>query len=200
MKKFSFLSLIVFSVLVFSLSSCKKAEQPVEAPKPAERLPLVMGFYVTGVALDKAGTGYILSSSTNDKMAWAIKKTDAPFKSIVTVKGRIKAGVPSGTRNGYIAFGENPRFLSKAGILIGGKMLKIEGHFVESVEKKEDFNQDKIFNFELTINLNEKTVKWKVDSAELKAKITHAPASINYLGYGVWQTKTEFSDLEILGK
>ncbi len=95
-----------------------------------------MGYYVTAGMLEKAGMGFVLSSSTTDKMALALKKTDTSFKSIVTVKGQLKAGVPSGTRNGYIAFGENPRSLSKSGILIGGKMLSIPGPFVETVEKK----------------------------------------------------------------
>lgn len=203
MKKFSILSLFFGMTLIFSFGAgCKKAEQPVEAPKPTEQaraLAPVEGFKVSGGTLEKGGLGYVLSSN-KDKTAVALKKTNMPFKNMVKIKGQIKAALPSGIRNGFIVFGEKPEKLANAIIFIGAKSLVIQGPFVQKVEKPQNFDQSKVFDTELIINLSEKTVTWKVDGTEIKTRMKSRPASINYVGYSVWSTKTEFSELQIFGK
>lgn len=207
MKRYQISSLVVVVAMIFSVvgSGCKKAEQPAGAPKSAAQTQAPApstsyGFEVTGGRLQKGGIGFVLSTDKN-KIALALKKTDMPYKKIVTVKGQIKnAMLPSGPRNGFITFGEGPGQLAKAGILVGAKSLEIEGPFVQKAGKKQNFDKKQVFDAELIINLSEKTVTWKVDGTAVKTQMTARPSSINYIGYAVWSTQTEFNELQISGK
>ena len=203
MKRFSVLSLVIISVMVFSIAGCKKAEPPAEAPKPvvqpqAPEAAPAKGFSVTNGTLVKGGLGFILSAE-KDKGAVAAKPTEKPYKSVITAKAKIKAAVPTGTRNGFIVFGEKPGEWTKAGVLIGGMKYGIDGPLVEKVEVPQKFDQNKVFDVELTVNLKGKTVTWKVDGVEVKTKLTKVPGSIGYVGYSAGNTKTEFSELQVSG-
>ena len=193
---------MIFSTVGFG---CKKAEQPTEAPKSAEqpKAPVpVEGFKVINGTLEKGGLGVILTSE-KDKAAVAMKKLDIPFKNIMKVKGQMKSALPSGVRNGFIAFtgyfSDKKAQGARAGILIGGKKFTIDGAFVEKIEKPHNFDQGKIFDFELTINLKAKNVSMKIDGETVTTKMTKAPLLISNIGFLAANTKTEFSDLQISG-
>lgn len=199
MKKLSVLSLVVISVMVFSIPACKKA---AEAPKPAEqgKAPAaIVGFETMNGTLEKGGLGYILSSLEKDKLGVALKKTDTPYKNSLTIKGKMKSAQPSGTRNGYILFGESLSRFGQAGVLIGGMKYAISGHYAEKKEVPAKFDQNKVFDIELIINIKDKTVTFKVDGTEVKTKMNYRPKSVDYVGYAAANTKTEFSDLEVSG-
>jgi len=205
MKIFSVVSLVVGIAMISLLTGfgCKKAEQSAEAPKSAEQAQTpaaepVKGFSVTNGTLEKGGLGYFLSAE-KDKVSVAAKPTGKPYKSVITLKARIKAALPDGTRNGYIVFGEKPGQWTNAGVLIGGMKYVIDGPSVSRAELPVKFDQDNIFDGELVINLKEKTVVWKVNGTELKTKLIKVPGSISYIGYAVGNTKTEFSELQVSG-
>ncbi|MFZ2196371.1 MAG: hypothetical protein WAV13_01470 [Thermodesulfovibrionales bacterium] len=205
MKRFSVLSLVVSCAMIFSMTvfGCKKAEQQAEAPKSAEQgqapaAEPVKGFSVTNGTLERGGLGYILSAE-KDKIAVAAKPTGKPYKSVITVRARIKSALPDGTRNGYILFAEKPGQWTNAGILIGGMKYVIEGPSVSRAELPVKFDQDHVFDGEMVVNLKEKTVIWKVNGSEVKTKLTKVPGSINYVGYAVGNAKTEFSELQVSG-
>ena len=210
MKRFSVLSLVVGVAMIFSTVGfgCKKAEQPSEPPKSVEQAQSSAApaageeLKVTSGTLEKGGLGYILTSD-KDKAAVAMKKLDTPFKNIMKVKGQMKSTLPSGVRNGFIAFigdlGNKNQQFAKAGILIGRKMYTIDGAFVGKVEKPVKFEPGKVFDFELTVNLKEKTVNFNVDGQNVKTKMTSTPVSITRVGFAASNTKTEFSDLQISG-
>lgn len=184
-KRVTVLSFWVCICLIFSFLSagCKKGQ----------------AFEVSDGTLEKSGMGYALSAE-KDKAAVALKKIEPPFKNIMTVKGKMKSLLPDGTRNGYIAFGENPKKFAQAGIRIGGMMYVIEGHYVEKMEAPQKFDQKKVFDVELNVDLKGKTVTLKIDGNEVKTKMKYAPKSIEYVGYVAANTKTEFSDLQISGE
>jgi len=184
-KRVAVLSFWVCICLIFSFLSvgCKKGQ----------------GFEVSDGTLEKSGMGYALSAE-KDKAAVALKKIEPPFKNIMTVKGKMKSLLPYGTRNGYIVFGENPRKFAQAGIRIGGMMYVLEGHYVEKMEVPQKFDQKKVFDVELNVDMKGKTVTWKVDGTEVKTQMRYKPVSINYVGYMAGNTKTEFSDLQISGE
>jgi hypothetical protein len=207
LKRVMFLSLVAGIAMFFLTAGfgCKKAEQPTEAPKSAEqpKAPVpVEGFKVISGALEKGGLGVILSSD-KDKVAVAMKKLDTPFKNTMKIKGQIKSASLSGIRNGFIAFSgyfsDKKAQGARAGILIGGKKLTIDGAFVEKIEKPAKFDQGKTFDFELIVNLKEKTVNFNVDGQTVKSRITNTPLSITHIGFVNSSTKTEFSDLQISG-
>lgn len=196
MKRFSVLSLVVSCALIFSIAGfgCKKAEQSAEAPKQSE-----LGFETVNGTLEKGGLGHILTSSEKDKSAVAVKKTDSSFQNVVIIKGKIKAALPLGTRNGYIVYGEGPSRLGQAGIRIGGMKYVVEGHYAEKKEVPAKFDPNKVFDIELTVNIKEKAVTLKVDGTEVKTKMNYRPKAVDYVGYAVANTKTEFSDLQVSG-
>jgi hypothetical protein len=204
-KTYQVLSSVVSGAMICCIAGfgCKGAETPAEVPKSAAQTqaPAVSasyGFEVIGGRLEKGGIGYVLSAD-KDKTAFALKKTDMPYKNIVKIKAQIKNTIPSGPRNGFVYFGENPGLLSKAGILIGAQSLEIEGPFVQKAAKPQNFGEKQVFDIELIINLREKSVIWKVDGTEVKTRMTARPVSINYIGYGIWSTKTELSELRVVG-
>jgi hypothetical protein len=202
MKRISILSLVVIPVLIFSFSGCQKAEQQSGGVKSAGQTSAVDGFLVINGTLEKGGLGYILSSDKG-KVAIAIRQLDPPFKNIMKVKGRIKSAVPSGTRNGFITFradfGDEKEQGAKAGILMANQMYTIGGAFVEEVAKPDKFDQDKVFDFDLTVNLKEKNVAFAVDGKNIVSRMTKTPVSITDIGFVNSGTKTEFSDLQISG-
>jgi hypothetical protein len=156
------------------------------------------GFFVSTGTLEKGGIGYVLSSAS-DKTAIALRKTDTSFKNVLVIKGRIKAALASGVRNGRIVFGENNDKLSNAVVFIGTPSLSIQGPAIDKVQKPAKFDKGKILNMDLSVNIKNGTVVWKVNGNEITAQMKNKPASINYIGYGAWNTKTEFSDLQISG-
>jgi hypothetical protein len=162
------------------------------------------GFRVTNGTLEKGGLDYILSSDKGN-VAIAMKKLDTPFRNIMKVRGRIKSAVPSGTRNGFITFrgdfGDEQEQGAKAGILIGREMFTIGGAFVEEVTKTkpDKFDQGKVFDFDLTVNLKEKSIAFAVDGKNIASRMTRTPVSITDIGFVNSGTKTEFSDLQISG-
>jgi len=203
MKRFSVLSLVVGVAMVFSIAGfgCKKAEQPAEAPKSAEQVQAPVaaeGFKAFGGTVEKGGIGFVLTAD-KDKNAIAVKKTEKSFKNTVLIKGQMKSALGSGVRNGMIVFGENPSKTASASVLMGAGTVGIKGLFIDKVEKKYKLDPGKVFDIELTVNLKEAKVSLKVDGNELTAKMKGKPASINYIGYGAWSTKTEFSELQISG-
>ncbi len=207
MKKFSVVSVIVCGAMIlsFSASGCKKAEQPAEAPKPAAQAEssAIEGFKVNDGTIEKGGLGVILSSE-KDKAASAMKKLDTPFRNAMTVKGQMKSAVPSGTRNGFIIFAgtsaDKKSQSAKAGILMGRMVYTIDGPLVAEVEKQDKFDQGKVFDYELTVNLKDKSVSLTVDGKKIATKMTSAPVSITHVGFVVSNTKTEFSDPQITGE
>lgn len=207
MKKYQVLSLVVGVAMVFSIagSGCKKTEQQTEAPKPAEQAqtqPLaqiaVEKFKVFGGKFEKGGIGAVLTAE-KDKGATALKKTERSFKNVVKIIGQIKSSESSGVRNGAIVFGENSKKMANAAILMGAGVIDLHGAFIDKVQKAYKADAGKVFDVELTINIKEGTVVWKVDNNEITAKMTSKLASIDYIGYNAWSTKTEFSGLEISG-
>lgn len=203
MKKYQVLSLVVSSAMIFSIVGfgCKKAEQPAEAPKQAEQAQssaapaAVEGFEVSGGTLEKKGLGFVLTSEKG-KHGIALKKLDKPYTKIIKVACKLKSSY-SGPRNGYIVIGENDKTLIKAGVLIGRKSFVIEGPLVKKIEVPQQFVQSKVFDVELVLNLEKKTVALKVDGQTITTEVTKIPASINYIGYSAWDSQTEFSDLQI---
>jgi hypothetical protein len=157
------------------------------------------GFHVSDGTMKKGGLGYILWTDGN-KNALALKKTDTTFKNMITIKGKMKSALTSGVRNGLIVFGEDPKRLSNAAVFIGARSVAIQGPLVEKMEKKqEQFDQNKVLDTELTVNLKEGIVTWNVDGTQVKTKMKDRPAFISYIGYSVWNTKTEFSELRVSG-
>jgi hypothetical protein len=197
MKKISLLGLFSVLILILSIAGagCKKAGQSGESKSAAK---IVDGFRVTGGNFEKGGIGYVLAAD-KDKGVTASKKTEKAFNNTVKIKARVKSALNEGVRNGMIVFGENQEKLASAVIFIGSQTLAIQGPFIEKAEKPEQFDQDKVFDTELTVNLKEGTVTWKVDGSEVKTKMKEKPASINYIGYSAWNTKAEFSELGISG-
>ena len=192
---------IVFSAIGMG---CKKEEPKGQAPLPktAVKVGPVGGYQVISGTLEKGGLGFVLSSE-KDKAGVAFKRVEPPFKNSVTVKGKMKAAVPSGVRNGFITFTgyfpDKKVRSSKAGILIGQKVYTIDGALVGKVEKPANFDQAKVFDLELTVSLKEKTVKFTVDGQSLKTKISEMPLSLTHIGLANSGTKTEFSELQISG-
>lgn len=203
MKKFSILSLIVALTMVILIAGfgCKKTEQQAEAPKSAQQpaTPVaVEEFKVTGGTLDKGGIGAVLAS-LKDKGATALKKTGTPFNNSITMKCRIKSSLPSGVRNGAVVFGEDPYKLTVVRVYIGEMTFGIEGPLVEKVIKPAKFDQSKEFDLELVADIKKGTIITKIDGNEVSTTMKIKPKSINYVGYSAWNTKTEFSDIQISG-
>jgi molybdenum cofactor biosynthesis enzyme MoaA len=177
------------------------AGKTARSPRPNEKVAgpvLVDGFRISCGNFEKGGIGYVLSAD-KDKGVTASKKTEKSFGNTIKIKARMKSALNEGVRNGMIVFGENQEKLASAVIFIGSQTLAIQGPFIEKAEKPEQFDQDKVFDTELTVNLKEGTVTWKVDGSEVKTKMKEKPASINYIGYSAWNTKAEFSEPEISG-
>jgi hypothetical protein len=191
-KTFSTLGLLVAVILVFSLvgAGCKKG---------GHKGPLIKyGFQLSNENFKKGGIGFILTAKKNEN-AIALKKTDRPFRNLVTIKGQIKTALSSGAGNSRIVFGENPGQLSSADIFVGPPALAIQGPMVEKVQLPATFAPEKILDVDLTINIKEGTVAWKVDGVEIAAPMKAKPAAISYIGYGVMGTGAEFSELQITG-
>jgi len=110
----------------------------------------------------------------------------------------MKTPLTSGTRNGFIAFGAQSEQVN-AGVLIGALQYMIGGTLVAEVKETQKFDQNKVFDLDITVDFQKKTIVLKVDGKEVKTKITKVPPSIKYVGYMVGNSTTEFSDLQVSG-
>jgi ubiquinone/menaquinone biosynthesis C-methylase UbiE len=176
--------------------------QKMKSPT-CEEQQSVGDFNVVGGTLKRGKCDLILTSD-KEKTAVAIKKIEASFKKVLTVKGRMKSALPSGIRNGFVAltgnFGDKNQQQVRAGILMGRMMFTIDGDFVEQVEKPQLFDQDKTFDFELTVNFKERTVSFSVDGQTVISRMTEVPLSITHIGFIASNTKTEFGEPQISGE
>ena len=201
MKKYQVLSLVVSGAMIFSIAGfgCKKAEQPAEAPKAAEQAKQEQGpaegYKVLNGTLEKGGLGFVLSAD-KDKVASATKKVS--YKNTLHVQCKMSSQVTGSARNGFIVFGDSTE-QARAGILVGARQYMIDGSIVKEAKEQQKFDQNKVFELDVTVDLQKKTVVLKVDGHEVKTTITKVPAVISYVGYIAGNAKTEFSELQVSG-
>ena len=143
---------------------------------------------------------------TADGQGYAVRKLPQPLTGLITLHCQLQTKRGRGTRNGLVCFGPSGKSdeLLKVGVYIGASQLVIlRGKFGGSEEnilrQPLKFDQSKLFDVTIHLDLNAKTIRLVVDGEELTGELPESWQSIAYVGYNLNSTETSFSPLEVSG-
>ena len=155
------------------------------------------------VDIERSPLGYALTSKHT---GIALKKTTKPCRKRVTFRCRLKSGKRGRRRNGLIAFGPDasPDTLVKAGVYIASSQyVLLHGRFggreEDVLRKRVKFDKQKTFDVAVHVDLQRRTVTLEVDGTTLEGSLKASWNEINYYGYFLSNTTTDFSTIRVEG-
>lgn len=175
----------------------KKAASLGEGKDESGDWPIVNGGTVT-----KGGLGHVLDASGGE--AIAVKALDPPVTGTVTFRVDYQAAISGKTRNALICFGDKTdhNSLIKAGTMIGmgrhGIFPGGWGNVSSGANVAAKFDPGDKFTAHVVVDLSKRTTVLEVGESRVEYALPEELKEIGYYGLYVKDTKSSFSEIEVI--
>lgn len=207
---------LVAALSVLSFTYCTKVENTKEIDlfNGFKQSECCEEFQVLRGNLSKNEFGYQFQSEelkyNTDKskymenFAFAMKKLKKPFIKRAVIKAKFKAANPPRFLNGFLVFGEalSKEKLMRAGVFIGdqnyylGPVWGGDG----TIRDKNEFDHNKTFDMKVIVDLTRQSVSYEVDGHSYKLPIKDPIEKIEWVGYALLRSISDFSSIEVKGE
>lgn len=156
---------------------------------------------VTEAKVTESPMGYhVFSASKN--LASALKKQSEPLTGRFELRTKMSVAADGQLRNGYLVFGdaEDPATLVHCGLRFAMKKAIIFQGAAPSDKLGETFdaNDEKTYELRVAVDLDAKTVSYRVGDVTVSDTLKKAPKAVTHVGYAVINAAADFSPVEIV--
>lgn len=139
-----------------------------------------------------------------ENFAFAMKKLDKPLLKRAIIKAKFKAANPPRFLNGFLVFGEalSKEKLMRVGVFIGDQNYYLGPVWGgdETIRDENEFDHDKTFDMKVIVDLQKQNVSYEVDGHSYQLPIKDPIEKIEWVGYSLLRSISDFSSIEVEGE